>query len=315
MSDPKRWMEEGPPEAVGRLLEAASAERPPEASLSRALTALGLGAGATGAATTASAATTGATTAVGTTVAGAAGVASAGKATSVVVASALVKWGLVGGALVAASVAGTAVVKRAARHDETERAQATLTAQAPMTRGPATSSVNGPLNAAQASPNTAEAAPSTPEAAPDTTDASPEGAKSANPSPLAAPLAASAPSAVLHPSVRTARKALVTPAAPANEAAAPMDAERLAEEVALVDRARGALARGDARGTLGALDDYDARFTPRKFVPEALYLRMEALLRLGQTSAARAVAERLATNYPSSPNAARARQVLGASIP
>jgi TolA-binding protein len=89
----------------------------------------------------------------------------------------------------------------------------------------------------------------------------------------------------------------------------------LAEEVALVDRARGALARGDAPTALAVLDDYDARFRPRKFAPEALYLRMEALLRLGQTSAARAVADRLATTYPSSPNAARARQVLGATNP
>jgi outer membrane protein assembly factor BamD (BamD/ComL family) len=86
--------------------------------------------------------------------------------------------------------------------------------------------------------------------------------------------------------------------------------ERLNEEVALVDQARGALARGDARAAISALDDYDARFSARRFVPEALYLRMESLLRLNQSAAARAVASRLATGYPSSPHAARARQVL-----
>jgi TolA-binding protein len=99
---------------------------------------------------------------------------------------------------------------------------------------------------------------------------------------------------------------------PAPTADVPIDAERLAEEVALVDQARGALARGDARAALAALDDYDARFKVRRFAPEALYLKMESLLRLGNADAARAVAERLATSFPKSPHTARARQVLGA---
>ena len=93
-----------------------------------------------------------------------------------------------------------------------------------------------------------------------------------------------------------------------------MDAERLAEEVALVDQARGALARGDGSAAIAALDQYEARFTQRKFAPEALYLRMEALLKLGRTSAGRAVAARLVAGYPRSPHTARARQVL-ATIP
>jgi hypothetical protein len=301
MSDPKPWMEEGPPEAVGRLLEAASAERPPEASLSRALTALGLGASATGAATTAGAATAGASTAAGTTMTGAAGVVSAGKATSVVVTGALVKWGLVGGALVAASVAGTAVVRRGAVLGAAERPHLAVAVRDATTRAVARSSASGSPKAAEASPNAAEA--------------SPNAATGASPSPSVATASATTPSVVSRPSVRAAHKALLASAATASEPTSPLDAERLAEEVALVDRARGALARGDAQGTLKALDDYDAHFSPRKFAPEALYLRMEALLRLGQTSAARAVADRLATNYPSSPNAARARQVLGTSIP
>src|SRR5262249_23141416 len=107
MSEPKRWMDEAPPEAVEQLLHAASAERPPEAPMSRTLTALGLGAGATSAATTAAATMAGAS---------ATGAVSAGKATGVLAASALVKWGLVGGAPVAASVGGTVVVKRAGSH-------------------------------------------------------------------------------------------------------------------------------------------------------------------------------------------------------
>jgi len=103
--------------------------------------------------------------------------------------------------------------------------------------------------------------------------------------------------------------------APTVADAPPLDTEHLAEEVALVDRARGALASGDAAGALTALDDYDARFARRKFAPEALYLRMESLLREGRAEAARGVARSLTNSYPKSPHAARARQVLGETIP
>jgi TolA-binding protein len=96
---------------------------------------------------------------------------------------------------------------------------------------------------------------------------------------------------------------------------APVAAERLAEEVALVDRARGALARGDASAAVAALDAYEAHFTERRFAPESLYLRMESLLALGRAADARAVAARLAAAHPTSPQAARARQVLSETIP
>jgi hypothetical protein len=90
----------------------------------------------------------------------------------------------------------------------------------------------------------------------------------------------------------------------------PLDAETLAEEVKSVDRARAALAKGRAAETLAALDDYDRRFQDRRFAPEALYLRMEALESLGRTAEARATAEHLVARYPKSPQAARAEAVL-----
>ena len=264
MSEPKRWIDEGPPVAVERLLRAAAAERPTEQARARTLTAIGVGLGAGGAAATAGAATAGA--AVGA------------KATGLVATSVLVKWGAAGAFLAAGVVAGKVTLDRAPGG----AAHGVPTAAAPST--------------AAAAPGAVEARPLEHASVP----AAPEPATSVV---SAAPLANSA--------VKQ-RRAVASPRA---GDAPPEDAEHLAQEVALVDRARGALARGDAARALAALDDYEARFTRRKFAPEALYLRMEALLRAGHSDAARGVAEKLAKSYPTSPHAARARQVLGGTIP
>ena len=89
-----------------------------------------------------------------------------------------------------------------------------------------------------------------------------------------------------------------------------LDAETLAEEVRSMDRARTTLAAGRAAETLSVLDEYERRFRERRFAPEALYLRMEAFVSLGQTAQARATAERLLASYPKSPHGARARVIL-----
>jgi TolA-binding protein len=100
-----------------------------------------------------------------------------------------------------------------------------------------------------------------------------------------------------------------------NEAPAAVDAERLAEEVRSIDAARLHVSSGRAAAALALLDDYEKTFPKPGFAPEALYLRMEALKQLGQSAAARTIAERLARKYPNSPQAPRARQVLGESNP
>lgn len=104
----------------------------------------------------------------------------------------------------------------------------------------------------------------------------------------------------------------VARAAPAatSTSAVPLDAETLADEVRSMDRARAMLAAGRAAETLLVLDEYERRFRERRFAPEALYLRMEALVSLGQTTQARAAAERLLASYPQSPHGARARFIL-----
>jgi outer membrane protein assembly factor BamD (BamD/ComL family) len=77
-----------------------------------------------------------------------------------------------------------------------------------------------------------------------------------------------------------------------------------------MDTARAALAAGRAAETLAVLDEYERRFRERRFAPEALYLRMEALVSLGQTAEAREAAERLLLSYPQSPHGARARFIV-----
>jgi hypothetical protein len=301
MTEPKRWIDEGPPLAIERLLDAAQAEEPREQSMSRTLAALGVVAG------TASAATT-------------AGAAASGKATGLFASSALVKWGLMASAVTAVGVTGRAIVR-----SHFERAASHAVA------APAATSVGAPARTptlARSSMEVARAAPDVP--APSAlapVEMAPTGPAPSAPAPDDTPPASSALPAhievlpvagavsVASPPARhaVAPSRSVSVVAPAADA--PVDAERLADEVALVDHARGALAQGDARAAIGALDAYDARFAQRRFVPESLYLRMESLLALGRAAEARAVAERLASGYPKSPQAARARQVLSEPNP
>jgi hypothetical protein len=94
-----------------------------------------------------------------------------------------------------------------------------------------------------------------------------------------------------------------------------MHSERLAEEVQTIDEARSALTSGRLAQTLTVLADYDRRYPEPRFAPEALYLRMEALLQASRTAQARETAEQLVSAYPQSPQSARARLVLVRTIP
>lgn len=108
--------------------------------------------------------------------------------------------------------------------------------------------------------------------------------------------------------VRRPSSSKVLPA-PAEETAV-VDVELLARETMLVDRARAELAAGRTGPALVILDEYQAQFPRPRYGPEALYLRMEALLAQGNQQAARQVANRLASSYPQSPHAARAEALL-----
>lgn len=97
-------------------------------------------------------------------------------------------------------------------------------------------------------------------------------------------------------------------AQPAHEVAARR--ARLAAEVEAVDRAREAMAKGNPAQTLQALDAYERGFSEQRLRPEALYLRMEALVQRGDAAGARSAATALIAADPQGPHAARARAVL-----
>ena len=104
------------------------------------------------------------------------------------------------------------------------------------------------------------------------------------------------------------------PAAPAPSASADR-AARLAAELQALRVAREALASGDGPRALHALDDYAARFPRGHLALEAEVLRIEALSRAGDASAA-ARARRFLEAHPQSPYAERLRPLAGGtSIP
>jgi hypothetical protein len=111
------------------------------------------------------------------------------------------------------------------------------------------------------------------------------------------------------------RRAVEAPAVPSAEpapapASAPAPAPSVADEIAVLDRAREALRSGDASAARAALDDHQARFGQGVLTPEAELLRIELLLSQGQKTAAQSLGQRFLASHPRSPLAARVRQLL-----
>jgi hypothetical protein len=75
----------------------------------------------------------------------------------------------------------------------------------------------------------------------------------------------------------------------------------LFEEQRIIESARAAVARGDARMAFSLLDNYERSYESKQFWPEALALRAEALRNSGQSTAARALAADFAQKYPHHP--------------
>jgi hypothetical protein len=84
----------------------------------------------------------------------------------------------------------------------------------------------------------------------------------------------------------------------------------LSSELASVDRARAALARGDARQTLHELAGHERRYPNGQLELEVSMLRMEAHVQRGDLPAARDLARRILAQRVSPLHARRARQVL-----
>jgi hypothetical protein len=100
-----------------------------------------------------------------------------------------------------------------------------------------------------------------------------------------------------------------SPQAQLPEAAAAEHA-MLTEELGALDRARLALAKGDARRALDGLDGYDRRFPSGRLQLEAEVLRIDALARLGRKDAARQHAEAFLRRHPNSVLATRVRALV-----
>lgn len=119
------------------------------------------------------------------------------------------------------------------------------------------------------------------------------------------------------PSPSSSAEVMPARSAPRVEPTASAKAERpsLAEEVALLDRAREAVASGDAGRALAALDDHTRRFPGGALGQEALVLRIEALSMRGDRAAATRLGESFLKSFPQSPLAPRVRSRLGLPPP
>lgn len=124
-----------------------------------------------------------------------------------------------------------------------------------------------------------------------------------------APATPSPPSVAGKPTVAT--KPVVAPpetTAPATTSVARADGIR--DELALVERARAQLSRGDSAEALRTLETHRTQFPSGMFVPEVEVMRIEALAASGNAEAARAEGNRFLERRSTSPYAERVRSVL-----
>jgi len=166
--------------------------------------------------------------------------------------------------------------------------------------------VAAPLPAATApiAPQRApEAAPPTPEPTPEASAPSPANTGTFPPLPAAA--------AERAPTAAPAHTGSASFDAPEAKLSAAAPASTLGEETQTLDSVRQALAAGQARNALAALDAYRAKWPQGALRAEAALLRVDALLRLGNRPAAEREAEALISASPSSRYATRARALLG----
>jgi hypothetical protein len=91
---------------------------------------------------------------------------------------------------------------------------------------------------------------------------------------------------------------------------APVDPRRLAAEVGVLDRARGALRRGDSRAALAALDEHRRDFHDGALVAEAEVVRLEIFVQTDQVAAARDQARSFLSRFPHSPLVRRVRSIV-----
>lgn len=142
-------------------------------------------------------------------------------------------------------------------------------------------------------------------AAPVVEERAARGATSPEPAAKPVPRVEPAPSAV----------GVLPPVAPEPEPQAsaakpePERAPSLAVEIATIDRARRALRGQDPRAALSVLDEYQRKVTTRVLETEALLLRIDALVQLGDRRAASALARQVISRQPQGRYADRLREL------
>jgi hypothetical protein len=110
------------------------------------------------------------------------------------------------------------------------------------------------------------------------------------------------PSSELALSARAAETPAVSPKAPEPSAAArrPSPDETYSLELALLQRARAAVAKGDHSAALAAIVEHQRRFPTGRLREEREALRVRALAGLGRNDEARRAAERFKAEFPRS---------------
>ncbi|MFO0641965.1 MAG: hypothetical protein U0183_22265 [Polyangiaceae bacterium] len=280
--------------ALGAAFRAAEGDAPSRGARDALLATLSLGAATTGASalTTATAAKTATHGALG-----------ASKAVASLVAS----WKVVA---ISAVVVSSAVVSV---HVAT-RPSSSLEAPAPLAPPTHADAPPARLSALPAPRASAEVAAEPVEVAPVVT------------APLAAPaIDEPKPSAavVARPEIAPAKSAPLV-AVPERPSASPSEAPpaapkasgsttRVADEVAMLDRAKARLAANDPAEALAILAEYGHAFPRPVLYEEALALRVEALVRQGRRAEAEALARPFLEKSPSSPVAARVVRALEGS--
>ncbi len=132
-----------------------------------------------------------------------------------------------------------------------------------------------------------------------------------------APYVATAPSEAIVAAVASAALPVPSPEVGTNRPAGspsartqmPPPPASLADEIALLDHARAALAGGDAVSALQLVDEHDAKFRGDTFAVESSVLRIDALDALGRSGSALELADRFLAAHPNAPVSQHVRSV------
>ena len=92
-------------------------------------------------------------------------------------------------------------------------------------------------------------------------------------------------------------------------------AGELANQIAIVDAARTALAAGSAQRALSIVREYQHDYPTGTFRPEVSAVKIEALVKMGRTAEARTLAERFVVAYGPGPLADRVARLAHIAQP